>query len=78
MLLTSCISSEIEYIEKPVVPSITFPVFPALTESERNGDGTVTVDEEWIVRLAEYKIRIEETERNYTDLKALYEGESEK
>lgn len=73
-LLTSCVSTKTEYIEKPVVPSITFPIFPALTEAKRNGDGTVTVSEDWIVRLAEYKIRIEETEKNYSDLKALYEG----
>lgn len=74
MLLTSCVSIRTEYIEKPVVPSITFPIFPALTEATRNGDGTVTVNEDWIVRLAEYKIRIEETESDYNDLKALYEG----
>lgn len=74
MLLMNCVSVKTEYIEKPVVPSITFPIFPALTEASRNGDGTVTVNDDWIVRLAEYKIRIEETENNYNDLKVLYES----
>lgn len=74
MLLMNCASARIEYVDKPVVPSIVFPIFPALTEATRNGDGTVTVNEDWIVRLAEYKIRIEETESNYNDLKALYES----
>ena len=36
---------------------------------------TLSVPNEWILRLAEYKIRIEETEKNYMDLKALCEGE---
>lgn len=74
MLLTSCASTKIEYMEKPVVPSISFPIFPVLTEATRNNDGTVTVSEDWIVRLAEYKIRIEETENNYNEIKALYEN----
>jgi len=73
MLLTSCNSTKIKYVEKPFVPEIDFPSFPVLTEAERNEDGSVNVKEEWLVRLAEYRIRIEETEKNYKDLKALYE-----
>lgn len=73
MLLTSCNSTKIRYIEKPFVPEISFPTFPVLTEVERNDDGTVSVKEEWLVRLAEYKVLIEETEKNYKELKALYE-----
>ena len=75
MLLTSCVSPKVEYIEKPVVPEIVFPAFPALESAERNADGTVTVNGEWVLRLAEYKIRIEETEKTYSDLKALYESD---
>ena len=75
MLLMNCVSVKTEYIEKPVVPPITFPIFPALTAATRNGDGTVIVNEDWIVRLAEYKIRIEETESNYNDLKSLCEND---
>lgn len=76
MLSMSCVTTKIEYIEKPYVPEITFPIFPALPNYERK-DGNVVVSEDWIVRLAEYKIRIEETERNYNDLKELYESDSE-
>ena len=71
--LTSCISDRIEYIEKPYVPEISFPIFPELDGEKVGADGFVSVPSEWIVRLAEYKIRIEETEKNYNDLKALYE-----
>jgi len=73
----SCTSAKIEYIEKPVVPEINFPIFPELENGVLNEDGSVTVSADWIVRLAEYKIRIEETESNYNDLKALYKGNSE-
>lgn len=76
MLSMSCVTTKIEYIEKPYVPEITFPIFPALPNYERK-DGNVVVSEDWIVRIAEYKIRIEETERNYNDLKELYESDSE-
>ena len=73
MLLTACVSPKVEYVEKPVVPELVFPIFPALDGGVKNPDGTVSVPGEWIVRVAEYKIRIEETEKNYNDLKALYE-----
>ncbi len=73
-LLTSCASGRAEYIEKPYVPEISFPLFPALENGVENADGTVSVPAEWIVELAEYRIRIEETEKNYSGLKALYES----
>ena len=57
------------------MPEISFPIFPALEGESENADGSVTVPADWIVRLAEYKIRIEETEKNYNDLKALYESD---
>ena len=76
MLFMNCATTKTEYTEKPYVPEITFPIFPALPNYERK-DGNVVVSEDWIVRLAEYKIRIEETERNYNDLKALYDERSE-
>lgn len=75
MLLTGCVSPRIEYVEKPMVPALSFPVFPVLEGGEKKGDGTVSVPEEWIVRLSDYRIRIEETEKTYMDLKALCEGE---
>ncbi len=78
MLLAGCQSTRIEYVEKPVVPPLSFPVFPLLKDGEtvRNREaGTVTVPEEWIVRLRIYQIEIEKTEKNYMGIKALYEGE---
>lgn len=71
----SCASAKIEYIEKPVMPEINFPIFPELENEVLNEDGSVTVSADWIVRLAEYKIRIEEIEKSYNDLKALHEGD---
>ena len=77
MLLAGCQSTRTEYVEKTVVPPLSFPVFPLLQDGEavRNKEaGTVTVPEEWIVRLRVYQIEIEKTEKNYNGLKALYEG----
>ena len=68
MLFTSCLSTKTEY----VVPDIVFPSFPTI-DCVRNDDGTVTVTAEQIIRLAEYKIRIEETEADYMELKKIYE-----
>lgn len=66
-LLTSCAS--VRTAER--VPEIVFPVFPALDECERTDRGVI-VSEEWIVRLAEYRILIEETEKTYNDIRGLY------
>ena len=69
----SCRTTNIEYVEKTTVPEITFPVFPVLSGAVRNKEEkTVSVPEEWIVRLGEYRIRIEETEKTYTELKKTY------
>lgn len=77
MLLTSCQSAK-TYIDRPVVPELVFPVFPELSGAVRNADGTVTVSADWIVRLAEFRIRMDETEKNYNELKALYAGKEKK
>lgn len=73
MLLTGCVSTKIVTVEKTVVPELVFPIFPLAEKMTDNKDGTVTVPSEWVVRLMEYKIRIEETERDYNDLKYIYE-----
>ena len=76
MLLPACRTTKVEYVEKPVVPEIVFPIFPTLTDATRNREEhTVSVPEDWIVRLEEYRIRISETEKNYNELKTLYESE---
>lgn len=76
-LLMGCTSTKIEYIEKPYLPELNFPFFPELYGDVRNPDDTVTVPGEWIIQLREFQIHYEETEKDYNDLKALYEGNSE-
>lgn len=71
-LLSSCASNGTR--EKVFVPDLVFPVFPSLDSGVKNPDEMVSVSKKWLIRLAEYRIRIEETEKNYNDIKALYEG----
>lgn len=72
MLLTACVSPQIITVEKTEVPEITFPIFPLADGMVDNKDGSVSVPSEWLVRLEEYHIRIEETEKNYNDLRNMY------
>lgn len=72
MLLTGCISTT-EVVYKPYVPVLDFPIFPDLEGEERNADNTVTVPGEWIIRMQEFHIYYEELEKDYNDIKALYE-----
>ena len=69
-LLTSCVSNT---VYKTVVPDLDFPTFPKADIMIDNGDETVSVDKKWIVRIAEYSIRIQETEDDYNEIKRLYE-----
>ena len=78
-LFAGCQTPKVDYVEKPVVPEITFPVFPVLSGAVRNEEErTISVPEEWIVYLEEYRIRIKETEKNYNEIKKIYENETEK
>lgn len=77
-LLTACASTEIITIEKTVVPSISFPIFPLAESMSDNKDGTVSVPYEWLVRLEEYHIMIEATEKTYNELKEIYKNEVKK
>ncbi len=72
MLLTACVSTEPIIVEKVVVPELTFPLFPLADKMTDNKDETVSVSSEWFIRLEEYHIRIEETEKNYNDLRDMY------
>ena len=72
--LTSCATTKVE--ARVVVPGITFPIFPDLTGAEETESGVV-VPKDWIVSLARYRILIEETEKNYNEIKALYDKGSE-
>ena len=69
-LMTSCQS--VKVVHKYIVPDIEFPEFPAL-DREINSDGSWTIPKESIDELAEYYIRIQETEKNYNDIKRLLE-----
>ena len=73
--MTSCQSVKIEKVY--IVPDVSFPKFPAL-EREIHEDGSWTIPKESIDQLAEYYIKIQETETNYKELKELYEKEKEK
>ena len=70
MLLTSCVSNT---VYKTVMPDLDFPTFPLADVMSDNGNGTTSVDNEWIVRLAEFYIRYSETESDYKEIKELYE-----
>lgn len=74
MLSTACQSTKVITVEKVIVPIIDFPDFPLAETMKNNKDGTVTVPATWILRMEEYHIRINETEKNYTSLKSLYES----
>lgn len=75
LLMTSCQSVKTEKVY--IVPDVSFPQFPAL-EREIHEDGSWTIPKESIDQLAEYYIKIQETETNYKELKELYEKEKEK
>jgi hypothetical protein len=55
------------------VPELDFPIYPDLEGEQRNADNTVTVPGEWIIRMQEFHIYYEALEKDYNDLKALYE-----
>ena len=59
-------------MHKHIVPDIDFPKFPVL-EREIHSDGSWTIPEQSVDALAEYYIRIQETEKNYKDIKRLLE-----
>ena len=75
LLMTSCQSVKTEKVY--IVPDVDFPTFPAL-DREIHEDGSWTIPKESIDLLAEYYIKIQETEANYKELKDLYEKEDRK
>ena len=80
MLLTSCQSPKVEYIDRLYVPPLAFPVFPESAEwARRNVDEkSVTVPEDWFVNVARFKILYVELEKNYNGIKALSESDAPK
>lgn len=70
LLMTSCQSVRVE--SKCVVPDIDFPEFPVL-DREINSDGSWIIPKESVDDLAEYYIKIQETEKTYNDIKRMLE-----
>ena len=64
-LLPSCQSVRVH------LPPVDFPEFPVMSDS--TGE-TVEVPSEWIVRMAEFKIRYEALEEEYAELEKLYKN----
>lgn len=77
MLLSSCQSPKVEYVEKPVVPPLSFPVFPKPGEWAKRDkvNRSVTVTEDWYVQIAKFENDYEGLQKEYERKKALYEGE---
>ena len=73
LLLTCCATAK---AAKTVVPDIVFPRFPSLDGAHPINATETAVPNSWLFKLAEYKILIEETEKNYSELKKLYTEEN--
>lgn len=71
MLFPSCKSSDVVEVDRYVMPTLVFPDFPILDSATDNGD-TVTISKEFFLSLAEYKIKIEQTQADYKDLCEIY------
>lgn len=70
--IISCQSARVEY--KYIVPDIEYPAFPLL-EREVHKDGSWTIPKESVDQLAEYYVKIQESEKSYKEIKELYEKE---
>lgn len=70
MPLISCVTTRSEVY----VPTLNFPKFPELEKYDKV-DGGAIVPDDYIIRLAEYKILIAETEKNYKEIKELYKND---
>lgn len=67
-LLACCRSAA---VERPCLPELPFPEFPPIVTVETG----ITVSEDWVIRLAEFRIRLEELEADYDDLRRISESE---
>lgn len=72
LLMTSCQSVKVVYVDKYVVPDITFPIFPSM-ERTIHADGSWTLPKESVDLLAEYYLKIKATEATYEHDKKLFE-----
>ena len=74
LLMTSCQS--VKYVDKYVVPEITFPIFPAL-DREINTDGSWTIPKEDVNALAEFYIKYQSVIEIYNHDKELLENKKD-
>lgn len=78
-LLAYCQSRRVEYINRPYVPPLAFPIFPEVAWVVRDKeDRSVTVPEEWFVSVARFKILYEELEKDYNGIKEPESSEEKK
>lgn len=70
--MTSCLTNKVVYVDRYVVPEITFPIFPAL-EREIHKDGSWTIPKEDVDSLAEFYVKYQSTIETYKHNKDLFE-----
>ena len=70
--MTSCLTNKVVYVDRYVVPEITFPIFPAL-DREIHSDGSWTIPKEDIDSLAEFYVRYKSAVETYKHDKELFE-----
>lgn len=68
--MMSCQSVRVDY--EYVVPELNFPIFPSL-DRKINEDGSWTIPKNSIDLLSEYYLNIQKTEKDYNEIKSLYE-----
>ena len=73
LLMTSCQSVKTVYVDRYVVPEITFPIFPAM-DREIHKDGSWTIPKDDVDALAEFYIKYQSAVEIYKHDKELYEG----
>lgn len=71
LLITSCQSVKVVYVEKYIVPDYNYPKFPAL-EREIHKDGSWTIPKEDVDALATFYLEYSALESTYKHDKELY------
>lgn len=70
--MTSCQSVKTVYVDRYVVPEITFPIFPAM-DREIHADGSWTIPKDDVDLLAEFYIKYQSAVDTYKHDKELFE-----
>ena len=72
LLMTSCQSVKVVYVDKYIVPNYNYPKFPPL-KREINEDESWTIPKESVDLLAEFYLKYTALEKMYQHDKELYE-----